>query len=153
MNAQILSKDGVKVVKLNRRRAIHARCLDCVGWQSHEVKECDIGDCPLHPFRSGTGKQNAKNRSRAIRDYCRWCTDGKVSACSSPLCPLYPFKKSGVESAEKTLFFREKHDIESDFNPSEGKAVQNPSPTDLRRKSVPMSVKSSHIGRIAKGSR
>ncbi len=31
MNARILSKDGLKVVSLNRGKAIRERCLNCVG--------------------------------------------------------------------------------------------------------------------------
>ncbi len=121
MNATILSKDGLKLVNLNRRKAIHERCLNCVGWYSHDVKNCEFDDCPLHPFRSGTGKQSAKARSRAIKAYCKWCTNGKVSACGFPLCTLYLFRKSGVRDAEKVSFFREKHDIGRNFSTSRGK--------------------------------
>ncbi len=126
MNARILSKNGLKLVHLNRRRAIHERCLDCVGRYSHEVKTCEFDDCPLHPFRSGVGKQDARDRSRAIKDYCKWCTDGKISACSSLLCPLYPFKKSGLDGIKNAFFYPEKHHIGSDFNSSKGKAVLTP---------------------------
>ncbi len=130
-----MSKDGgFNSVNLNRRKAIHERCLNCVGWYSHEVKTCDFDDCSLHRFRRGVGKQDAKDRSRAIKDYCKWCTDGKMSACSSPLCPLYPFRKSGAEHLEETLFFPEKHHIGRDFNPSKGKAVLTPFPHEREEK-------------------
>lgn len=34
-------------------RAIRAKCLDCSGGSSTEVKVCPIKDCPLHPYRLG----------------------------------------------------------------------------------------------------
>ncbi len=94
MNARILSKDGLKAITLNRRKAIHERCLNCVGWYSHDVNDCDFDDCALHPFRTGTGQQNAKSRLQAIREHCLWCMDGQraeVSQCLSTTCALHAF--------------------------------------------------------------
>jgi hypothetical protein len=48
---------SVKVVKagsLTPMKAIRAKCLDCSGGSSHEVKLCACQDCPLYPFRLGT---------------------------------------------------------------------------------------------------
>lgn len=95
MKATILSKNGLKTIELNRRKAIHERCLNCVGWESHRVSNCEIDTCSLYPFRSGDGKQTPKARSQAIKEYCRECTDGKIRDCASEDCPLYLFRRSG----------------------------------------------------------
>lgn len=34
-------------------KAIRAKCLDCSGGSSQEVKLCVIPECPLYPFRLG----------------------------------------------------------------------------------------------------
>ena len=34
-------------------RAIRAKCLDCCGGNSNEVKLCPCIDCPLYEFRFG----------------------------------------------------------------------------------------------------
>ena len=34
-------------------KAIRAKCLDCSGNSSDEVKACPVKDCPLYPFRLG----------------------------------------------------------------------------------------------------
>lgn len=34
-------------------KAIRAKCLDCSAGQANEVRECNIPDCPLYPFRMG----------------------------------------------------------------------------------------------------
>jgi len=34
-------------------KAIRAKCLDCCGGSSTEVKLCEISDCPLFPYRFG----------------------------------------------------------------------------------------------------
>jgi len=100
LEVPIMSKNGLKVVDLNRRKAIRERCLNCAGWSYKEVTNCEFDDCDLHPFRSGTGKQNAKARSKAIRDYCLWCCAGQlmeVSKCPSIDCSLFPYRKTKIE--------------------------------------------------------
>ena len=72
MKVYILTKAGLEIVDLNRRKAIHQKCLNCSGWSHKEVFDCSFHDCPLHPFRTMDGKQNPKDRCRAIRQYCRW---------------------------------------------------------------------------------
>jgi hypothetical protein len=115
MRATIMSKNGHKIVVLNRRRAIHERCLNCVGWYSHEVNNCEEAGCDLHPFRTGLGKQNAKDRSRAIRDFCQWCTNGQISLCNDSTCSLFAYRKSAVEEPENSLSVLKKHDIDGDL--------------------------------------
>jgi hypothetical protein len=48
----------------------------------------------------GTGKQNAKARTKAIRKYCFFCSGDQsfeVIKCQVFTCPLYPFRKSVVD--------------------------------------------------------
>jgi hypothetical protein len=104
MKVKIQSKDGHKIIDLNRRRAIRERCLNCSGWVLKEVSNCDFVDCSLHPFRSGKGKQNPKKREKAIRAFCRWCMCGQrseVSKCVSPDCPLFPYRMNGIDRPSK----------------------------------------------------
>ena len=37
----------------NVRRAIKLKCLDCSTYNTHEIKECPVKNCPLYPFRLG----------------------------------------------------------------------------------------------------
>jgi len=110
VKVSILGKNGLKVVDLNRRKAIRERCLNCTGWSYKEVVDCIFSDCPLYPFRIGRGKQNAINRSKNIREYCKWCMNGQpseVSKCTSHDCSLWPYRKittdrsSEIESLPK----------------------------------------------------
>ena len=38
-------------------RAIRAKCLDCSGYSTHEVKLCPVIDCALYAFRLGKKPQ------------------------------------------------------------------------------------------------
>jgi len=127
MKVSILGKNGLKVVDLNRRKAIRERCLNCSGWSCKEVAHCEFADCSLYPFRSGQGKQNAKARAKAIREYCLWCMNGQlgeVSKCTSPDCPLFAYRKTQtdrsteIKSLPKTRhigpLFEDKIELESD---------------------------------------
>lgn len=92
MKARIQSKDGYRVISLNRRRAIREKCLNCSAWSIKEVEQCSFeGKCPLWPYRMGTGKQNAKNRDKAIKAYFLWCMNGQraeIAKCVSRGCAL-----------------------------------------------------------------
>jgi hypothetical protein len=104
MKVKIQSKDGNKIVNLNRRKAIRERCLNCSGWVLKEVSNCGFIDCPLYLYRSGKGKQNPKKRKNAIRAYCRWCMCGQrseVSKCVSQDCPLFPYRMNGIDRPSK----------------------------------------------------
>ena len=47
--------DGtLREVALTPNKAIHYHCVECVGWSSHEVKECTDNHCALYLFRLGT---------------------------------------------------------------------------------------------------
>jgi hypothetical protein len=39
--------------RLTPLKAIRQNCLQCSNGSAHEVKNCIITDCPLHPFRLG----------------------------------------------------------------------------------------------------
>lgn len=47
--------DGVQYEQVIRSslKAIRAKCLDCVGGLSREVKLCTATKCPIHPYRFG----------------------------------------------------------------------------------------------------
>ena len=105
MKVEILSKNGVKVADLNRRKAIHERCLNCSAWYHAEVTGCTFKGCPLYPFRTGKGKQDAKARGQAIKDYCKWCMAGQVSEvrkCVSETCPLFHFRGKDLRKPQNT---------------------------------------------------
>jgi hypothetical protein len=114
MLVSILGKNGPKDVHLNRRKAIRERCLNCSGWFYTDVKNCEFTDCPLHLFRSGQGKQNAKARSKAIRKFCPECMNGKraeVSKCPSNDCPLFIYRKRIIDRSVNLTAFPKKHQI------------------------------------------
>jgi len=118
LKVSILCKNGRKVVDLNRRKAIRERCLNCTGWSYDEVTNCIFKDCPLYPFRSGKGKQNAKDRSKSIRSYCLWCMNGQlseVSKCSSIDCSLFPYRKTRTDRSTEIKSLRKKRHIEGIF--------------------------------------
>jgi len=90
------SKNGYQIQNLNRRKAIRKMCLDCSAWSYKEVQNCERSSCPLHPFRTGKGKQDPKIRQKSIRQYCLWCCNGQsyeLVKCPVKDCPLYIFRK------------------------------------------------------------
>ena len=100
MKAQILHKNGRKIIDLNRRKAIRFKCCDCSGWMLREVTKCSFTECPLYPFRSGQGKQNSNKRAKAIRFYCLSCMNGQryeVKKCSTTDCPIHPYRQTTVD--------------------------------------------------------
>ena len=34
-------------------KAIRAKCIDCCCGQLHDIRECTLMKCPLHPYRMG----------------------------------------------------------------------------------------------------
>jgi Zn-finger protein len=118
MKVIILDQNGRKAVDLNRRKAIRQRCLNCAGWSHKELTNCIFSDCPLYPFRSGQGKQNAKARLKAIRKYCLWCMNGQhgeVSRCPSTDCSLFPYRKTRTDSSTEIKSLPKKGHIRSSF--------------------------------------
>ncbi len=106
----IRDKNGFRVVRINRRRAIRYFCAECVGWDKSEINKCtgkhlDGFMCSLHPFRSGQGKQNAKKRDEAIKKQCRYCMQGNsllIGKCTSGYCPIYPYRN---HRTDRTNFY------------------------------------------------
>lgn len=50
------TKCAKKTVKHSRKRAIHMKCIECVGGEAEpgyrsEIKRCSGYSCPLRPFR------------------------------------------------------------------------------------------------------
>lgn len=43
----------------SRRAAMHAFCLECMGWAREEVRLCTSYACPLFPYRPYTDAQDA----------------------------------------------------------------------------------------------
>jgi hypothetical protein len=115
MKARILSPDGYKITHLNRRKAIRERCFSCSGWSYQAIEACQHSDCPLFSFRSGKGKQSARERARAVRDYCKWCMAGKASEvvkCVSESCPLFAYRMTKVDRGiEITEYEPENRDV------------------------------------------
>jgi len=100
METKIQGKKGLKVENLNRRKAIHEKCLNCSGWSPSEVRNCPFIDCHMYPFRSGEGPQNANLRNKAIRKYCLECMNGQageVAKCPSIRCPLHAYRLGRLE--------------------------------------------------------
>ena len=100
MKIKIQSKNGHKIINLNRRKAIKEKCFNCSGWSYKNVQSCQFTDCELHPFRTGKGKQHPKARAKAIRGFCLWCMNensGEVSKCPCSDCPLYPYRQWRVD--------------------------------------------------------
>ena len=115
MKMKILSKNGHKIITINRRKAIRENCKICSGWNYKEVDSCDLVNCRLYPYRTGKGKQNAKARFKAIRQYCLWCCANQsyeVAKCPVSDCPLHPYRKGTLERSPEIMFLSEKHRIE-----------------------------------------
>lgn len=84
------------------QQAIRAKCLECVGDETIEVRNCTArpDKCKLWPFRSGKGREEGRgypkaSRLRAIRDECLLCMGGTrlfVEECESEKCALWPFR-------------------------------------------------------------
>lgn len=115
MRIKILSKDGFKILDLNRRDAIHERCLNCSGWIPSEVTNCTFTECQLYLFRSGDENQNPKKRKEAIRKYCLWCMNkqhSEVVKCVSVYCPLFAFRLKEMDRSVELNPYTEKVPID-----------------------------------------
>jgi hypothetical protein len=49
---------------MNRNQAIKAHCKECSGGTADEVTGCSLFDCPLWPFRIGSGVNTASYKKR-----------------------------------------------------------------------------------------
>ena len=55
-----------KEKRMSPLKAIRARCLDCVCYQTNEVAKCGAIDCPLYPFRMGRNNTGVKTSKKAL---------------------------------------------------------------------------------------
>ena len=53
------------------REAIMLKCLDCSNYETSEVKNCLIVNCPLHPFRTGKNPFRKNNITDEQREKMR----------------------------------------------------------------------------------
>jgi len=118
MKVKIMAKDGYKVIDLNRRKAIHERCLNCSCFVPSDVANCSFPDCPLYAFRTGRGRQNPKERARAIRRYCLWCQAGQpfeIRKCPSVRCSLFAYRLKDMDQSTKINSMTKSAHIETVF--------------------------------------
>lgn len=55
----------------NVLRAIRLKCYDCSSYQSNEVRECIVTNCPLYPFRLGKNPFRKKELTEEKRKELR----------------------------------------------------------------------------------
>ena len=55
----------------NVLRAIRLKCYDCSSYQSNEVRDCIVNNCPLYPFRLGKNPFRKKELSEEKRNELR----------------------------------------------------------------------------------
>ena len=55
----------------NVLRAIRLKCYDCSSYQSNEVRECIVTNCPLFPFRLGKNPFRKKELTEEKRNELR----------------------------------------------------------------------------------
>jgi hypothetical protein len=115
MKVMIIGKAGLKIVDLNRRIAIHEKCLNCSGWIPSEISGCTFTECPLYHFRSGKESQNPKKRKDAIRKYCLSCMNcqhSEVVKCVSVYCPLFAYRLKEMDRSLELISYAEKVHID-----------------------------------------
>ena len=55
----------------NVLRAIRLKCYDCSSYQSNEVRDCIVNNCPLYPFRLGKNPFRKKELTEEKRNELR----------------------------------------------------------------------------------
>ena len=92
--------NGTGSLRLSRRNAIKAMCFECSDFSRKEVRNCELTNCKLYPYRTGKGKQDPEARKRAIWDDCLECMGTQaylVWNCPDGDCPLHPFRMSRAD--------------------------------------------------------
>jgi hypothetical protein len=60
---------GTKEVFLTPVKAIKNHCVECMGFNRHEVKSCTSSLCPLFPYRTGHNiSRQGIGQNRAKKD-------------------------------------------------------------------------------------
>ncbi len=79
--------------------AIRDKCLDCSGYSSKEVTECEMRDCSLWFYRFDRKPKDRPSRPlQAMRKKCLWCSNGnpdEVKLCpesARDVCSLWHFR-------------------------------------------------------------
>jgi hypothetical protein len=54
--------------RLTPTKAIRAKCLDCMGGSSKEVRLCNIPECSLFPYRLGKNPARARKGRDGPKD-------------------------------------------------------------------------------------
>ena len=52
----------------NRKAAIRAKCWECSNFQTNEISDCAIPDCPLYRFRMGKDPLNVRIMSEKQKE-------------------------------------------------------------------------------------
>ena len=52
-HAYIWKNGTLKTKNLTGMSAIRAKCMECSGFSTVEIKECSMRECALYPFRFG----------------------------------------------------------------------------------------------------
>lgn len=110
---------------LTVKYAIKLRCQDC---QEGRISNCKHKKC----FLFEKTLAGAKCRSKAIKDYCRWCRNGlSMSVCSSPKCPIFlylnkiPVPDSLIHPNRKNLTKAQKKAIGDRMKKGKAKSAAN----------------------------
>lgn len=115
---------------MSRRTSIRKRCIDCSAGSHSDVQTCQHNTCPLHPYRMGIGKQDARTRDKAIKAYCAWCsiTRAEVLQCPVTTCPLHPYRKSKSDSTTRTAMFCNHQPHRGHFETSDSMSIPMEAP-------------------------
>ena len=65
---------------MTKARAIKLHCRDCAGETSKEVTLCVVFDCPLWPYRTGSGPKSNTYRKRMETAIVNYAEDLKTMA-------------------------------------------------------------------------
>ncbi|MBF0541238.1 MAG: hypothetical protein HQK91_07295 [Nitrospirae bacterium] len=71
--------------------AVRLRCIDCTGGSHKAVRECEITDCDLFPYRMKKGRP----KLRVLRNYCLDCCNGQkqeAKECAVKKCSLFDYR-------------------------------------------------------------
>lgn len=100
----VLTLNGVKEMKIGMAKAIRLHCLDCSGFYEADVRNCELKNCPLYPYRMGPGrstkKKGERKRTDAVKQYCIDCMIGdqrEVKYCVSLNCALFNFRQCNTK--------------------------------------------------------
>lgn len=80
------------------------------------------------------GKQNAQDRSKAIKEYCKWCTNGKIAACGTAVSSLWLCERGGrTKATQNTLPLAAKRHIGTDLTRKKEGPYKYPYPSQPHR--------------------